>query len=494
MATTINAYAVSLEMDASSYIRGSSLSRKETSSLVREINGARTPAENYEQSLNRLDKALKQGAIDQGTYNRLVSAAADKMKRAEGSTNRYASSVKRLVGAYVGFSALKGGARSIIEQTAAAEKTAVAFRVLVGDVEQSTAALKELRSFAASTPFSFPEIADAGRMLLAFKFSTQELGKELQILGNLAAGTNQPIGELAELVGKARVQTTIYSEDLNQFTGRGINVLDGLAARFGVTTAEVKKLASEAKISFSDLQVVLEELATGTGKFNGLMEEQSKTLSGSFSTLKDNVGTVAISIGNELLPALKAAVNWSNQLANAVNAVRPEPLQETSDIVNARARYLESLRGEQQTGSRRNAIPYSVGGRMSMFEPTQSSTEKVVDQAFASLQRAVPRGSTATEMLFGGLQGIQDAFVQTQWSTTSAVVEAIKSPSPAITSLEVGTQEAYAYLTGETQKQMDELAKADKRAEEAKRQREKTNAWLEKLLEELKENGFRRIR
>jgi hypothetical protein len=78
MATTINSYSVGFGMDASSYIKGANLSRQETRSLVRDIESARSPTEKYTIEQNRLSEAYKKGAIDLATYNRLL---ADKKKQ-----------------------------------------------------------------------------------------------------------------------------------------------------------------------------------------------------------------------------------------------------------------------------------------------------------------------------------------------------------------------------------------------------------------------------
>ncbi len=174
-----------------------------------------------------------------------------------------------------------------------AEQAKVAFEVLLGSGEAANKMLADLQKFAATTPFQFPEIRQSAQLLTAFGFSAEDVQQQLKVLGNIAAGTGQPITELAELVGKARVQNTIFSEDLNQLTGRGIPVLDLLAQRFGVTTDSVKKLASEGKIQFADLNAVLTALGDGSGRFAGLMEKQSATLLGTFSTLQDNVSAVA---------------------------------------------------------------------------------------------------------------------------------------------------------------------------------------------------------
>jgi tape measure domain-containing protein len=169
--------------------------------------------------------------------------------------------------------------------------------------------MSDIRDFAAATPFQFPELRDASRLLVAFKFSAQEVIPTLGILGNIAAATSQPIGELAELIGRFRVQNQIYSEDLNQLTGRGINVLDGLAERMGVSISEVKRLASESKIEFDDVFAVLTDLANVD--YAGMLVEQSETLNGQWSTLKDNIGQIQQELGTMMLPTLKELSTFS---------------------------------------------------------------------------------------------------------------------------------------------------------------------------------------
>lgn len=225
------------------------------------------------------------------------------LSRSQAALGELKNSIAGAAAAYVSFSAAKSLVSDSISLAAEAEQSAVAFRVLLKDADAADKMLRELKQFAASTPFQFPELRASGQMLLAFGYSASEVTKQLEILGNIAAGTNTPISELAELMGKNRVQGVINTEDLNQLGGRGINVLDGLAKRFGVATTEVKKLASEGKISFADLQAAMEDLSAGD--FAGLMVEQSATLNGQFSTLKDTIGEIKTELGTSLLPLLK---------------------------------------------------------------------------------------------------------------------------------------------------------------------------------------------
>lgn len=48
------------------------------------------------------------------------------------------------------------------------EQTSASFETMLGNVDQARALLGQLSQFAAQTPFEFPEIANAGKSLLAF--------------------------------------------------------------------------------------------------------------------------------------------------------------------------------------------------------------------------------------------------------------------------------------------------------------------------------------
>jgi hypothetical protein len=48
------------------------------------------------------------------------------------------------------------------------EQTKAAFTTMIGDAAKAEATLARLRELGAQTPFEFPELADAGRKLIAF--------------------------------------------------------------------------------------------------------------------------------------------------------------------------------------------------------------------------------------------------------------------------------------------------------------------------------------
>lgn len=234
---------------------------------------------------------------------------------------------KVLTGALVvGGAAAAGGlaavAKAGLSFNSSIEQTTVSLKTMLGSQQKANDLIADMTKFAAETPFEFPELADATKKLVAFGFEGKDIIPTMTKLGDLAAALNIPIGELSELYGKAKVQGRLYMEDINQLTGRGIPVIQEFAKQFGVSEGEVRKLVETGKIGFPELEEAIDSLTGAGGKFGGLMAEQSKTLAGQWSTLKDTfnqfAGVVTKPIFDYLVnTALPAAIGLMERLKEA---------------------------------------------------------------------------------------------------------------------------------------------------------------------------------
>ena len=209
----------------------------------------------------------------------------------------------------VGGAALKAAADN--------EQLQVAFTTMLGSADKATSLMKDLSTFAAATPFESDEIQGAAKMLLAYGSSASGVTDEMRQLGDIAAGVGVPLKDMAYLYGTARVQGRLFTADINQFTSRGVPIMEALAATMGVATSEIRGMVEEGKVGFPELQAALGYLTKEGGKFNGLMQAQSTTLTGLFSTLKDNVALAMIDIGN----AIAQAFDLKNVAAQAIAGV-----------------------------------------------------------------------------------------------------------------------------------------------------------------------------
>lgn len=217
-----------------------------------------------------------------------------------------------------------------IKLAADAEQAEIAFTTMLGSADLAKKTLAGLVKFAAETPFELPEIRSAGRSLLAFGVEAKDLIPTLTAIGDVSAGISAPINEIAEVYGKARVQGRLFAEDINQLTGRGIPVIGQLAKQFGVAEEGVRKLVETGQVRFKHLEKAFIALTTGGGKFAGLMAAQSQSLTGLWSTFKDDFKAVLTEVGDSFIQAfdlkdvLKDSSAFIKGLLPTIKALAPE--------------------------------------------------------------------------------------------------------------------------------------------------------------------------
>jgi tape measure domain-containing protein len=201
----------------------------------------------------------------------------------------------------VSIGAITKAAFSGIQKAAEMEQAEIAFGVLFKDVDKAKSVLADLSHFADTTPFELPELTTAARQLAAFGVSADDINIELKTLGDIAAGIQAPIAEIASIYGKARVQGRLFAEDINQFTGRGIPVVSALARELHVAETEVKALVEKGKVGFPELQAAFRSMTEDGGQFAGMMEKQSESLNGLWSTMHDSINATLRDIGKKLI-------------------------------------------------------------------------------------------------------------------------------------------------------------------------------------------------
>ena len=209
---------------------------------------------------------------------------------------------------------LKDFASAIATVRGEYQQLEIAFETMLGSKSQADALMAQLIDTAATTPFEMKDIAESSKMLLAYGMAADEVNGTLIRLGDIAAGLSIPIKDLAFLYGTTMVQGRLYTQDLNQFLGRGIPLADELAKQFGKNKSEVKKLVEEGKIGFPEVQKAIEALTGEGSKFGGLMEAQSKTISGQLSNIEDAWEQMMNEIGKSQEGNISGALDITGKL------------------------------------------------------------------------------------------------------------------------------------------------------------------------------------
>ncbi|MFA6734896.1 MAG: tape measure protein, partial [Sphaerochaetaceae bacterium] len=233
--------------------------------------------------------------------------------------------VKKAAGAAaaVGFGAMAKSAIETGVKTAAGMETAsIGFTTMLGSAQKAQDFLSKLAKFAADTPFDLPGLQTAASSLISIGINANDVIPIMTTLGNVTSG----MGTGAEGVQRATVALQqmnaagkIQAEDLNQLRDAGIPVYDLLAAALGTTKDKVAELAQNGKLGKDALDKMMNALKTGDGleKFNGLMDKQSRSLAGLWSTIKDTFAQGMAAAIDPAVPILKKGLKKAGDwLAN----------------------------------------------------------------------------------------------------------------------------------------------------------------------------------
>ena len=198
------------------------------------------------------------------------------------------------------------------------EQTQLALEVLLKDAEKATAIKDEWVQLAASTPFSSADIDSAGKKLLAFNIESEKVTDTLRRIGDISAATGSSISEIADIYGKAAVQGRLFAEDINQFQGRGIPVVQALAKVLNVAETEIRGMVTEGKIGFPELEKAFQFMTNEGGQFSGMMEKLSESTLGKFSTTMDNAKLALASFGEVMQPTANALLDFANDFFEGI--------------------------------------------------------------------------------------------------------------------------------------------------------------------------------
>ena len=108
------------------------------------------------------------------------------------------------------------------------ERLETSFESMLGSASKARDMVDDLADFAAKTPFQLVGIGESAKKLLGFGVEQDAIIDKLKLLGDIAAGTGVPLGDLAQIYGKTMAKGKAQTEELNQLSERGVPILQAL--------------------------------------------------------------------------------------------------------------------------------------------------------------------------------------------------------------------------------------------------------------------------
>lgn len=208
-----------------------------------------------------------------------------------------------------GVTALKNFVTELVNVRGQFQQLEIAFSTMLKSKEKADKLMSELVDIAAKTPFDLQGVASSAKQMIAYGSSAENVGDELVMLGNVAAGVGSQLSEIAYLYGTLRTQGRAYAVDIRQFAGRGIPIYEELAKVLGVTKDEVSGLVKEGKVGFKEVEQAFKNMTSESGIYYNLMQEQSKSLTGQLSNLGDAWDTMLNEIGKDTQGIASAGIS-----------------------------------------------------------------------------------------------------------------------------------------------------------------------------------------
>ncbi|XZI53211.1 tape measure protein (plasmid) [Clostridium perfringens] len=245
--------------------------------------------------------------------DRTNSTGTEKVKRDMNSIAAIARKTAAVLGGIFIIDKIKDYTREIykagISYDALSEQALVAWTTILGSHSEAVKMMEKITDYAAETPFSKMGVDTMAKQLANADFKGQALFDQLTKFGDMGSAFGIQEDSLKEMVRQyAQVQQAqvAYTEDLNILQDRGIPIFKALGEVMGVPVSQVKKLASEGKVTADVYNKAIDSIASHT---KGAMEGQSQTFNGMMSTLEDNLSVLWGYLAQDWFEGIKGSLS-----------------------------------------------------------------------------------------------------------------------------------------------------------------------------------------
>lgn len=190
------------------------------------------------------------------------------------------------------------------------EQANIAFETMLGSGQAARKFLEELKAFALKTPFSFMDLTDASKRLIALGFNAKEVIPTLEAVGAAAAalgkgkdGIDRITLAFGQMLAKGRVQ----AEEMRQLAEAGIPAWDILAKKLGVDIPTAMKMVEARTV---DSRVAIDALTENMRtRFGPAFDKFAQSWQGMLEKMKEQAQFAAADIGKILMPVAKSLVD-----------------------------------------------------------------------------------------------------------------------------------------------------------------------------------------
>lgn len=238
----------------------------------------------------KIDSAF--GSVSTENLRHETEGATDKIKEmgdtTKSETEKMDASLKKIaagVTAYFSIQKLAEFESKVISIRSEMESLHVSFKNLAGE-QMGNELFEQLKEYELRTPMIMNDLAQGAQTMLAFNIPVQEVMEHLKAIGDISMGDSEKFKSLTLAFSQMSATGKLMGQDLLQMINAGFNPLQVISEKTGKSIGELKDEMSKGAISTKMVQEAFHAAASEGGQFNGMLEQQSKTMKGALSNLE----------------------------------------------------------------------------------------------------------------------------------------------------------------------------------------------------------------
>ena len=199
------------------------------------------------------------------------------------------------------------------------QRAQIGFTTMLGSAKAAKAMLADLQHFAATTPFQFGDLVQTAQRMVAMGIAGEKVIPTLRAIGDAEAqlgGGKEGIERVTTALGQMQAKGKVSAEEMRQLAEAGIPAWRFLADATHQSISKTMQAVTDGKIAG---QKGVDAIVAGMERrFGGGMAKISKTLSGQWSNLLDNLQVLSGQLALPLIAPLTAAVGKLNDIIGRV--------------------------------------------------------------------------------------------------------------------------------------------------------------------------------
>lgn len=238
----------------------------------------------------KIDSAF--GSVSTENLRHETEEATDKIKEmgetTKSETEKMDASLKKVaagVTAYFSIQKLAEFESKVISIRSEMQSLHVSFKNLAGE-QMGNELFEQLKEYELRTPMIMNDLAQGAQTMLAFNIPVQEVMEHLKAIGDISMGDSEKFKSLTLAFSQMSATGKLMGQDLLQMINAGFNPLQVISEKTGKSIGELKDEMSKGAISTKMVQEAFHAAASEGGQFNGMLEQQSKTMKGALSNLE----------------------------------------------------------------------------------------------------------------------------------------------------------------------------------------------------------------